>query len=189
MRVRKPRDLMMLKRLAEWREREAQKCNVPRGRIIKDEAIYQIARNPPATAEDLDRFRGLSLGFDKNRWGQAVLAVSQEVLAMSKDQLPKLPRPVQAPEGCSAATEMLKLLLKLVAEQNGVAAKIIATVDDLEKIAAYDRADVMALKGWRRELFGEKALRLKHGQVAISYQNRKIVMVDLAPPIAQAAAE
>ncbi len=100
---------------------------------------------------------------------------------MSKDQLPKLPRPVQAPEGCSAATEMLKLLLKLVAEQNGVAAKIIATVDDLEKIAADDQADVMALKGWRRELFGEKALRLKHGQVAISYQNRKIVMVDLEP--------
>ncbi len=179
LRVRKPRDLMMLKKLAEWRETEAQRNDVPRGRIIKDEAIYEIAGNPPKSIEDLDRFRGLSRGFDKNRWGAAIVEVAQEVFATPKDSLPKLPKQRQAPEGCSAATEMLKLLLKLVAEQNGVAAKIIATVDDLEKIAADDNADVTALKGWRKEVFGDKALRLKHGKVAISYQNRKIIMVDL----------
>ncbi len=189
LRVRKPRDLMMLKRLAEWRENEAQKNDVPRGRIIKDEAIYEVSGNPPRSVEDLDKYRGLSRGFDKNRWGTAIVGVAAEVFAMTKEQLPKLPRPVQAPEGCSAASEMLKLLLKLVAEQNGVAAKIIATVDELEKIAADDNADVMALKGWRRTVFGAKALRLKHGKIAISYQNRKIVMVDLEPILASQAAE
>ena len=193
LRVRKPRDLLMLKRLAQWREEEAQRNDVPRGRVIKDEAIYEISGNPPRSIEDLDRFRGLSRGFDKNRWGAAILGVANEVLNTAKDHLPKLPKQKQAPEGCSAATEMLKLLLKLVAEQNGVAPKILATVDDLEKIAADDEADVMALKGWRREVFGNKALKLKHGKIAISYQNRKIVMVDLesnAPAeLASAAAE
>lgn len=188
LRVRKPRDLMMLKRLAEWREFEAQRNNVPRGRIIKDEAIYEISGNPPRKPDDLEKYRGLSRGFDKNRWGSAILDIAEEVFATPKEQLPKLPRQRQAPEGCSAATEMLKLLLKLVAEQNGVAAKIIATVDELEKIAADDDADVSALKGWRRQVFGNRALRLKHGKVAISYQNRKIVMVDLEGGNQQATA-
>lgn len=191
LRVRKPRDLMMLKKLAEWRETEAQKNDVPRGRIIKDEAIYEIAGNPPKSVADLDRFRGLSRGFDKNRWGGAIIEVAEDVFATPKDNLPKLPKQRQAPEGCSAATEMLKLMLKLVAEQNGVAAKIIATVDDLEKIAADDEADVSALRGWRKTVFGNKALRLKHGKIAISYQNRKIVMVDLEKdmhvPVTEAA--
>ncbi len=179
LRVRKPRDLMMLQMLAEWREVEAQKNDVPRGRIIKDEAIYEVCGNPPRTMDDMERFRGLSRGFDKNRWGNAILSLTQTVLNATKDELPKMPKQQQAPEGCSAATEMLKLLLKLVAEKNGVAPKIIATVDDLEKIAADDNAEVLALTGWRRQVFGEKALRLKAGKLAISYQNRKIVMVDL----------
>ncbi len=179
LRVRKPRDLLMLQKLAEWREKEAQNNNVPRGRIIKDEAIYEIAGNPPKSFSDLDRYRGLSRGFDKSRWGDSIVAISQAVLDTPKDQLPSLPKPKQTPEGCTAATEMLKLLLKLIAEQNGVAAKVIATVDELEKIAADDDADVMALKGWRRELFGDRALRLKHGEIAISYRDRRIRIVDL----------
>jgi ribonuclease D len=179
MRVRKPRDLKMMQELAHWRECEAQKNNVPRGRVIKDEAIYEIAGNPPRKVEDLDRYRGLSRGFDKNRWGPALIQLAERVLNMPKDNLPSLPKQKQAPEGCSAASEILKLLLKLVAESNGVAPKIIATVDELEKIAADDNADVMALKGWRKELFGNKALKLKHGKIAISYQKRKIVLIDL----------
>ncbi len=165
LRVRKPRDLVMLKKLAEWREREAQSNDVPRGRIIKDEAIYEISGNPPRSAEDLDRYRGLSRGFDKNRWGAALVEIATEVLATAKGTICRaFPRQKQAPEGCTAATEMLKLLLKLVCDQNGVAPKVIATVDDLEKIAADDDADVLALKGWRREVFGNKALKLKHGE-------------------------
>ncbi|MCB1384342.1 MAG: ribonuclease D [Nitratireductor sp.] len=189
LRVRKPRELLMLMELARWRELEAQANNMPRGRIIKDEAIYELAGNPPGELADLDRFRGLSRGFDRNRWGEALVALSGKVLAVAKDSLPKLPRPKHAPEGCSAATEMLKLLLKLTAEKEGVAAKVIATVDELEKIAADDDADVLALKGWRRDVFGQQALKLKHGKLAISYRDRKIVMVDLdrAADLAQAA--
>ena len=179
LRVRKPRELLMLKELARWREEQAQLQNLPRGRVVKDEAIYEIAGNPPAACSDLDRYRGLSRGFDKNRWGEAIVELSKQVLAVPKEQLPKLPRPKNAPEGCTAATEMLKLLLKLTAEKEGVAAKIIATVDDLEKIAADDEADVLALKGWRRAVFGVQALKLKHGKLAISYRDRNIVMVDL----------
>lgn len=179
LRVRKPRELLMLKELARWREEQAQHHNLPRGRVVKDEAIYEVAGNPPASCADLDRYRGLSRGFDKNRWGGAVVELSKQVLAVPKEQLPKLPRPKNAPEGCAAATEMLKLLLKLTAEKEGVAAKIIATVDDLEKIAADDDADVLALKGWRRDVFGVQALKLKHGKLAISYRDRNIVMVDL----------
>ncbi len=179
LRVRKPRELLMLKELARWREEQAQRFNLPRGRVVKDEAIYEISGNPPASCADLDRYRGLSRGFDKNRWGEAIVELSKKVLDVPKEQLPKLPRPKNAPEGCSAATEMLKLLLKLTAEKEGVAPKIIATVDDLEKIAADDEADVLALKGWRRDVFGLQALKLKHGKLGISYRNRNIVMVDL----------
>lgn len=189
LRVRKPRHLMLLKALAEWRERQAQKCDVPRGRIIKDEAIYEVASHPPKELADLDRYRGLSRGFDKNRYGETILSIAEKVMQMPKEALPELPRQRQAPEGCNAATEVLKLLLKLIAEKNGVAPKIIATVDDLEKIAADDNADVMALKGWRRQLFGEPALRLKHGKSAITYRNRQIRIIDIEEcmPASQAA--
>lgn len=180
LRVRKPRELLVLQKLAEWREVLAQKCDVPRGRIIKDEAIYEIAGQPPRAVADLDSYRGLNRGFDKNRFGQALVDVVNQAMEVPKGELPSLPRPRQAPEGCNAATEMLKLLLKLVADKHGVAAKIIATVDDLERIAACDEAEVMALKGWRRELFGDMALKLKHGKLAIGYQNRQIRLFDLS---------
>jgi len=126
---------------------------------------------------ELCDLRGLSRGFDKNRYGESLLAVVKTGLELPKAQWPKLPKPKQAPEGSGAATEMLKVLLKLTVEANGVAAKIIATVDDLEKIAGDDNADVPALKGWRRELFGDLALRLKNGQIAIGFDNNAIKII------------
>jgi ribonuclease D len=102
----------------------------------------------------------------------------KRALALPKAKLPKLPKGRQAPDGSAAAVDLLKVLLKLVSEANGVAAKVIATVDDLEKIAADDDADVAALKGWRRELFGETALKLQRGEVALAFQNRQIVALD-----------
>lgn len=180
LRIRKPRELQMLKSLAEWREETAQSSNVPRGRVLKDEAIYELAGNPPKNFGDLGRYRGLSRGFDKSKYGDALLQVVHQVMDLPKDNLPALPKPKHQPEGCSAAKEMLKLLLKLVAEQNGVAAKIVATVDDLEKIAADDNADVRALRGWRFDLFGKKALALKHGKIAIGYKDRAINMLEVS---------
>jgi len=179
LRVRKPRDLQMLKNLAQWREETAQSKDVPRGRVLKDDAIYEIASNPPKSIGDLGRYRGLARGFDKNRYGDALLEVVKATNEIPKDNLPKLPKPKQQPEGCSAATEMIKLLLKLVADKHGVAPKILATVDDIEKIAADDTADVRALSGWRFKVFGEKALKLKQGKLAIGYLNRKIQLIDL----------
>jgi len=179
LRVRKPRELALMKLIAAWRENMARQHNVPRGRIIKDEAIYEICAHPPQSLSDLSELRGLARGFDKGRYGSEMLALVKTALAMPKSQLPELPQPRQAPEGTGAATEMLKVLLKLIVEKHGVAAKIIATVDDLERIAADDTADVPALKGWRRQLFGKAALKLKNGGLALGFNGKSVTLIEL----------
>jgi ribonuclease D len=180
LRVRKPRDFALLKALAEWREQMARTHNVPRGRVIKDEAIYEICSHPPKNMGDLMALRGLSRGFDRGRFGNDLLAVVRRVTDMPKASLPQVPpTPQKSFEGSGAATEMLKVLLKLIVEKHGVAAKVIATVEDLEKIAADDNADVPALKGWRRELFGEAALKLKNGRIALGCNGRSVHMITL----------
>lgn len=179
MRARKPRELAILKKVAEWREVMARQNNVPRGRVVRDDAIYDIATRAPSSVEKLAGLRSLSRGFDKNRYGESLIAVIDKVKAIPEKDLPPLPRQKRMPEGCGAATEMLKVLLKLTTEQHGVAAKVIATVDDLEKIAADDEADVPALKGWRRKLYGELALDLKNGRIALGYHNRRVEVIEL----------
>ncbi len=179
MRVRKPRELAIMQSVAAWRERAAREKNVPRGRVIKDDAIYDIAARAPATVDKLCSLRSLSRGFDRNRFGDGLLNAIGKARAIADTELPKLPRQKQMPEGCGSATEMLKVLLKITVEKHGVAAKIVATVDDLEKIAADDNADVRALRGWRRELFGELALALKNGKIALGYNNRKVEIIDM----------
>lgn len=179
LRVRRPREFALLKLLAEWREKTARQNNVPRGRIIKDDAIYEICTHPPKSFEDLGNLRGLSRGFDKNRYGSDLLEVVRASQQIANEKLPELPAPRHAPEGSGAATEMLKVLLKLIVEKHAVAAKVIATVDELEKIAADDNADVPALKGWRRELFGEAALKLKNGTLALGFNGKHVKLIEL----------
>ncbi|MBZ7921078.1 ribonuclease D [Ensifer adhaerens] len=180
MRVKKPIELAVLKTVAAWREREARARNVPRGRILKDDAIYEIAQQQPKDAEALARLRTIPKGWERSGAGTAVIEAVNEALAIPKADLPKLPRQSHTPEGAAAAGEMLKVLLKLIAEKQGVAAKIIANSDDLDKIAAEgDKADVGALKGWRRELFGETALKLINGEVALRFVDKKIETVEL----------
>ena len=180
MRARKPRELAILKKVAEWREIMAREQDVPRGRVIRDDSIYDIAARGPSSVQQLMNLRSLSRGFDKNRYADGLLQAIADAKAIPDDELPKLPRQKKMPEGCAAATEMLKVLLKLTVEKHGVAAKIIATVDDLEKIAADDTADVAALRGWRRELFGNRALELKNGQIALGYENRKVQVIEIS---------
>ncbi len=189
MRARKPRELAIMKKLAEWRENMARMNDVPRGRIIKDDMIYEIMFNPPRNEKSLSAMRSMKRGFDRNRYGAKLLEVIADALAINNDQLPVLPKPRQAPEGTAAATEMLKVLLKLTVEEEGVAAKVIANVADLERIAADDNADVSALHGWRFELFGERALKLKHGEIAIGFSGKKICVFELPDSIKQIAAE
>lgn len=179
MRVRKPRDLAVMQTVAEWRERQARQKDVPRGRVMKDDAIYEIAQQHPKDETALGRLRAVPRGFEKSRSAESLLEAVAAAMAISDNDLPQVPRSPRAPEGTNAASELLKVLLKIVAEHHGVAAKIIATADDLDKIAADDDADVAALQGWRRELFGEQALELKRGDIALGFENRKIQLIEL----------
>ncbi len=176
-RVRKPKDLAVLIEVAAWREREAQARDVPRQRVLKDEAIGEIAMQQPKTAEALANMRFLSRGFERSKIGEAILAAVAAGLARDPKTLPRLQRPRSLSNGASATVELLKVLLRMSAERHGVAAKVIATTDDLEKIAADDAADVPALKGWRRELFGEQALKLKRGELSLAVENGRVVPI------------
>ena len=178
MRVRKPIELAILREIAAWREREAQARDIPRGRVIKDDTIYEIATQQPTSAAALGQLRTLPKGFERSRAAEDIIAAVQRALEIPKDKLPRLPKHRPASNGNGAAVDLLKVLLKMISENHGVASKVIATVDDLEAIAADDKADVPALHGWRRELFGETALRLKRGEIALAVKHSHVVAIE-----------
>jgi len=176
-RARKPKELAVLMEVAAWRESEAQARDVPRGRVLKDEVVGDIAVQAPTTAEKLAALRSLPKGFERSKWGHEILDAVKRGLARDPKSLPLMERAKQGMNG-AATVELLKVLLRMTAERNGVAAKVIATVDDLERIATDDAADVAALKGWRREMFGEKALALKHGKLALAVDKHRVIAVE-----------
>jgi ribonuclease D len=176
-RVRKPKDLAVLIEIAAWREREAQTRDVPRGRVLKDDVLGEIAIQAPTTIEKLSHLRSLPKGFERSRWGEAILEAVKRGLERDPKTLPRIEKFRGAING-GATVELLKVLLRMISERHGVAAKVVATVDDLERIAADDDADVPAMKGWRRELFGEKALALKHGKLALAVEKGRVVSQD-----------
>ena len=176
-RVRKPKELAVLIEVAAWREREAQTRDVPRGRVLKDDVVGDLAVQAPTTIERLGNLRSLPKGFERSKWGEAIIEAVKRGLARDLKTLPKIERPKGAPNG-QATVELLKVLLRMTAERHGVAAKVIATMDDLDRIAGDDEADVPALSGWRRELFGDKALALKHGRLALAVEHNRVVAVE-----------
>jgi ribonuclease D len=176
-RVRKPKELAVLIEVAAWREREAQSRDVPRSRVLKDDVLGDLAVQAPTTIERLGALRSLPKGFERSRWGETIIAAVKRGLARELKTIPQLDRFRPTPKGAATA-ELLKVLLRMTAERHGVAAKVIATVDDLDRIASDDEADVPAMKGWRRELFGEKALALKHGKLALAVERGRVVTVD-----------
>ncbi len=176
-RVRKPKELAVLIEVAAWREREAQARDVPRSRVLKDDAIADIAVQAPTSVEKLKNLRSLPKGFERSRWGEAIVAAVTRGLERDPKTLPRPARFQPAANG-TAVVELLKVLLRMISERHHVAAKVIATVDDLDRIAADDHADVPALTGWRRELYGEKALALKHGKLALAIENGKVAAVE-----------
>ena len=178
-RVRKPKELAVLMEIAAWREREAQSRDVPRSRVLKDDVLGDIATQAPTTIEKLGHLRSLPKGFERSRWGEAIVEAVQRGLDRDPKTLPRFERFRPAQNG-AATVELLKVLLRMTAESHGVAAKVIATVDELDRIAADDEADVPAMKGWRRELFGDKALALKHGKLALAVDKGHVVTVDKA---------
>ena len=186
-RVRKPRDLAVLMDVAGWREAEAQARNVPRSRVLKDDVLIELALAAPRTAEALGNLRAFPRGMERSRAGTDILAAIERGLARDPKTLPKLERERRGGNG--AAVELLKVLLRQVSESHGVASKMIATVEDLEAIAADDRADVAALKGWRRELFGVKALELKHGRLALTVEQGRVVTLEWQEAAQESARE
>ncbi|KQU51294.1 ribonuclease D [Bosea sp. Leaf344] len=165
-RVRKQKELALLMELAAWREREAQSRDVPRQRVLKDDALMDIVQRGPRSAEALGELRSVPNGFERSRAGGEVLAAIERGFALDPKSLPALERD-RGRGGNGAVLDLLKVLLKAVADAERVAPKIIASTDDLEAIAADDDADVPALQGWRRGVFGEKALALKNGQLGL----------------------
>src|SRR6266550_4142578 len=180
-RVRKPKELAVLMEVAAWREQEAQSRDVPRSRVLKDDAVGDISTHAPTSLERLANLRSLPKGFDRSKWGADIVAAVQRGIARDPAALPKIEKPRGNSNG-AAIVELLKVLLRMTSERHAVASKVIATVDDLEAIAGDDEADVAALRGWRRELFGEAALALKHGRLALAIEKGRVVRVDRDEP-------
>jgi ribonuclease D len=181
-RVKKPRELAVLMEVAAWREREAQSRDVPRSRVIKDDAIMELAQQQPKTTEAMSQMRGLPKGFERSKSGEAILTAIHTAFARDPATLPPIARDKPLSNGASATVELLKVLLRLVSEQHGVASKVVATVDDLQKIAAEEEPDVPALTGWRRAMFGEQALKLKRGELALAFEGNRVVSFERPKP-------
>ncbi|WP_207458810.1 ribonuclease D [Azospirillum sp. SYSU D00513] len=179
-RTNKPRFVAVLKELAAWREREAQRRDLPRSRVLRDEALLEIAANAPATVDDLARTRGLGRSIAEGRQGTDILAAVQRATDIPESELPPLEPREEPPAGLQPTVELLRVLLKMKCEENNVAPKLVASSSDLEAIAADDAADVQPMHGWRRELFGEDALALKHGRLALSIVDRRVRIIPVA---------
>ena len=179
----KPRFLANLREIAAWREKEAQRRDVPRNRIIREEALTEIAASAPTSVEELARVRAISQKLAEGEMGRAILKVIQHALSLGKENYPSAPKHVEKPIGIAPLMDLLKVLLKMRCEQSGVAQKLVATVGDLERFAAGDE-DSPLLSGWRRELFGELALALTDGRVALTAMNGQIQVI---PQDAEAA--
>ena len=177
MRIKTPKALAVLMELAAWREREAQMQDVPRARILKDEALYDIASQAPRTVEDLGSLRTLHNGFARSNRGRAVLEAVGKGLERDPDTIPPIERGEPMPPEAQAVVDLLRVLLKATAGRHGVATKLIATSDELEEIARSGEPDVPVLRGWRRKLFGEDALALKRGELALAIKQGEIAVI------------
>jgi ribonuclease D len=174
------RYLSVYRAVAEWRERTAQLRDQPRGRILKDEAIDELASQAPTDAGQMERLRSVPKGFAGSRFGPELMETIREALRNPEATAPVIEK-TRAPHNpaAGAVVELLKVLLKARAEERGVASKLIATVSDLEQIAQDDDADNPALSGWRLEAFGADALRLKRGELALVLDGTRVRVVEV----------
>lgn len=164
-------------KLAEWREREAQARDLPRGRILKDDAIFELARLKPKSVEELARARSVPAGFERSRAGAAILAAIAEGARLRGADLPAIEGEAPRVSAPADVVDLLKVLLKRQCERYGVAARLVASAADLEAIAVSDEANVPAMHGWRREVFGGLALKLKRGEIAVRLSRGAIEIV------------
>ena len=167
LRTDKPQAIAVLMEVAKWREEEAQRRNVPRGRILRDETLLDLAVHAPSTVDELKHIRGVGEDIARGKLGVAIMAAVERSLSIPKDSIPRPDKKRPLPQTLVPVVELLKVLLRIVAAENEVAARLIASPDDLDEIARSDDADVPPMKGWRFEVFGHEALALKHGKVAL----------------------
>jgi ribonuclease D len=179
LRVKNRKGLAVLIELAAWRERAAQTQDVPRNRILRDEALYDIASHAPTEPAQLSHLRTLSEGFSKSARARDIVEVVKRGLARDPKTVPPIRTGLPMPAEKVAMLDLLRVLLKTCAARNKVAPRLIADGDDLERLAAEDRPDVAAMRGWRYELFGALAEKLKRGQLALKVEGGEVVPVDL----------
>ena len=175
-RSRDARFVAIVQALAAWREREARRRDLPRARIIRDDLLMEVAANRPQTVEQLRSLERVNLDRES---AAGVVAATKAALALPKEELPRLEEPVVLPRGIGPTIDLLRVLLKLRSEENEVAQRLVAGSSDLEAIALDDAADVPALHGWRREIFGDDALALKAGRLALAVRGRRPAVIRL----------
>ncbi len=171
------RMLGVLRAAASWREREAQRVNIPRQRLLRDENLLEVAATAPVTAEALTRCRGITRGFAEGRSGAGLLAAIAAANAMPEAELPEAPRTREGPRPSPALVSLLKVLLAARCEEHDVAPKLVASSDDIDRLAAEDDPDLPALAGWRRRVFGDDALALKTGRLALGVAGKRIKLI------------
>jgi ribonuclease D len=187
--LHRPRDLAALKVLAAWREKRAQDSDQPRSRILKDDALVELAMQRPHNPEAFEKLRAVQRGFGRSAAAAEILSLLRTVEELPKSELPKVADRHRGPSPKGAVGDLVRVLLKAVSEQHGVAARIIATSDDIDALVLDDEADVPALKGWRRRLFGDKALAIKHGRIGLAATRKGIIEFEIAEQRADESAD
>jgi len=176
----KPRDLAALHALAAWRERRAQDGDQPRSRVLKDDALVELAQQRPLTPDAFDKLRAVQRGYGRSSAAAEIINMLKAVEALPKNELPPAAERYRGPSPKGAVGDLIRVLLKAVSEEHGVAARILATSDDIDAIVLDDDADVPALHGWRRKLFGDKALAIKHGRIGLAATRKGVVEITIA---------
>lgn len=183
LKIRNPRKpyLAVLKAAAAWREREAIAKNIPRRRVLKDDALYDLAQQKPKDLAALSRLRGIPNGFEKSRSAKGLVESLNAALDNADDYAPYIPKPKPMPPNLGATIEMLKTLLRLRTEYVDIAPRMVANSSDIEQLAAFGaKADISALKGWRLKVFGNDALKMLEGKITLRLNGREVVAEDIS---------
>ena len=173
----RPRDLAALQVLAAWRERRAQDGDQPRSRVLKDDALIEIAMQRPVAPEAFDKLRAVQRGYGRSSAAAEIMALMRSGEAMPMGELPPAAERYRGPSPKGAVGDLIRVLLKAGSEEHGVAARILATSDEIDALVLDDEADVPALRGWRRKLFGDKALAIKHGKIGLAATRKGVIEI------------
>ena len=171
------RFLGALRAIAAWREREAQRVNIPRQRLLRDESLLEVAATAPADAAALSRARGVTEGFARGKSGASLLAAIEEARALPEEALPEVPRERSGPPSSPALVALLKVLLAARAEDHQVAPRLLAGSEELDRLAGDAPEDLPCLQGWRRKVFGADALALRAGDLALGVEGRRVRLI------------